>query len=649
MMQAISLFSLVVIIGGTLTSWYVLMGFDPLDPRWWVWIVDYYKATKQFPNDIAYPFYASSAAGALVLLLGRVILARAGVSTLSGDHGSNSLHGSAKWATKKDISRSGLLNDTGIVVGGFKGKTLRHDGPEHALAFAPTRSGKGVSLVLPTLLSWRESAIVLDIKGENYALTAGWRESQGQRVLCFSPASIEGSLRYNPLEEVRMGSLHEIADCQNIALMIIDPDGKGLKDFWMQEGYAWLATAILHVLYRIMIKEGRTATLADVKGFMSVGDEDLDDPVRQDQGNSEQQQDEDKKSPKPKKKGAPKSDDDSFERLLVDMENFKHGRKLVDDEVRIGASRMRKRAGAERSGVHSTGTSQLAVYADPIVAKNTSDCDFRINDLMNGETPTTLYLIIPPSQIERMQPLLRIIMNQILSRLTDNMEFENGASKKHYSHRLLLLMDEFTAIGKLEIFEKGLAYMAGYGLKAFLIIQDLTQLHKVYGKEEAITSNCHVRVAFAPNRIETAKLLSDMSGKTTVVSKKRSASTDMDKVGTRISESISEVARPLMTADECMQMRLIGTGGKGKRVAAGEMLVFVAGHPTIFGEQTLYFEDKELLRRAQIPPPSSSPLLPAQEPQKGPASNPAKADPEPSDHVRKQAILSRISAAAMRP
>ena len=135
---------------------------------------------------------------------------------------------------------------------------------------------------------------------------------------------------------MRIGTDYEIADCQNIAIMIIDPDGTGLKDFWQQEGYAWLTTAILHVLYRIKINEkGRVATLSDVRKFMSIGDDS-----------------EEALTGRVLRKGFDGKDDDSFERLLIDMEKFDHGRDVVNDEVRQGAARMRKRAGNERSGVH---------------------------------------------------------------------------------------------------------------------------------------------------------------------------------------------------------------------------------------------------------------------------------------------------------
>jgi type IV secretion system protein VirD4 len=530
--------------------WHSQIGFDALDSRWWVWLGKVIAQTGGLPDNLLQPVYWVGASLLASMVFVMFVFHQPGTRNVTGGTDARDTHGSATWATWAQIKKAGLITkrDAGVTVGGFKRpagtRPLRHDGPEHVLCFAPTRSGKGVGLVLPTLLTWQESVLVLDIKGENYALSSGWRKAIGQRVLRFDPAAANGSVRYNPLAEVRVGTDHEIADCQNIASMIIDPDGKGLKDFWMQSGWEWLAGAILHVLYRVDRDDGRTATLADVHAFMSVGDDSDSDEMA--------------------------SGDEGFDQLLDDMARFDHGRAIVNAEIRRSAGRMLKRASSERSGVHSSATVQLALYSDPIVARNTAECDFRIADLMNGDFPTSLYIIIPPSDIGRLRPLIRILMNQFLTRLTAEMEFEGGATKKHYKHRLLLMLDEFTSIGKLEIFEKALAFMAGYGLKAFLIVQDLTQLQKEYGRDEAVTSNCHVRIAYAPNKIETAKLLSDMTGKATIVQRKKSRS--WSKGGSNISESMSEVGRALMTPDECMSMPGIRTGHKGQ-VDPGDMLI----------------------------------------------------------------------------
>jgi len=599
------------LVGVTLTGWYYTLGFNPLQPAWWQWLLDFWRQARGFPTEILQPAYAGFGAFLALMVTGTIVSSGARSETIFGGRKQKDIHGTARWAETRDVKESGLLSETGVVVGGWpmrRGvKMLRHDGPEHVLAFAPTRSGKGVGLVLPTLLSWEESALVLDIKGENYALTAGWRASQGQRIFRFDPAADRGSVKYNPLAEIRIGTDHEIADCQNIAIMIIDPDGTGLKDFWMQEGYGWLCTAILHVLYRIKKSENRTATLADVRAFMSIGED--EDP----KSISEQAVAAAAKAAFGQKDGEPDcEEDDSFDRLLKDMERYEHGRAVVNNEVRLGAARMRKRSSNERSGVHSTGTSQLALYSDPIVARNISESDFRITDLMNGDKPATLYIVIPPSDIARLRPLVRILLNQFLTRLTSHMAFEGGRSVKHYQFRMLLMLDEFTSVGKLEIFEKAIAFMAGYGLKAFVIVQDLTQLQKVYGREQSIVSNCHVRIAYAPNTMETARVLSDMAGKTTLVQKKTSASHTTGKIGTNYSETLMEVARPLLTPDECMSLPGIQTGAGGKVTRAGDMLIFVAGRPAIYGRQVLYFQNEDLQARAKTPiaSPTTIPSLP---------------------------------------
>lgn len=569
-------------------QWHWSFGFDAFDPAWWQWLLKVVvlqlttMGRDGIPWEIVGPVLWSGLL-AIVLIAGAIVLtSRIGTRTISGGSDARNTHGSARWATSPDVRRAQLLGSAGVVVGGWNGlfrvRQLRHDGPEHVLAFAPTRSGKGVSLVLPTLLSWAESALVLDIKGENYALTAGWRAQQGQRVLRFDPAAQSGSVRYNPLSEVRLGTEHQVADCQNIANMIIDPEGKGLKDFWMKEGWGWLSAAILHVLYRVRHESGRqrTATLADVHAFMQAGAEDPEI--------------------------AASDGDESFKALLDDMTQFEHGDPVVDSVVRGAASGMKKRAPNERSGVHSSAKVELALYADPIVARNISGSDFRIADLMNADNPTSLYFVIPPSDIKRLRPLIRILLNQFLTRLTSRMDFEGGRSVKHYRHRLLMLLDEFTSIGKLEIFEESLAYMAGYGLKAYIIVQDMAQLQKAYGKEESISSNCHVQIAFAPNKLDTARMLSDLTGKTTLIQRKRSRSARAGQIGGNVSDSQSEVARSLMTPDECMSLPGLRKNLFGRTVP-GDMLIFVGGYPPIYGRQYLYFRDAELKRRAAIPAP----------------------------------------------
>lgn len=481
------------------------------------------------------------------------------------------LHGSAAFASEEEIESSGLLGGEGAYVGAVekRGKILylRHNGPEHILAFAPTRSGKGVGLVLPTLLSWMGSVIVLDIKEEAWNLTAGWRKQYANNiVMLFNPGSPNRSVRYNPLNEVRVGTLHEVADSQNLCMMIVDPDGKGLNDHWSKTAHALLVGVVLHSMYKERA-EGLEASLLTVANTLS-------DPSR------------------------------PFEAVLKEMLSFPHTGAGVHPVVSAAAQDMLNKADNERSGVLSTANSFLTLYKDPIVAKNTATSDFRISDLMNNQKPVSLYLGISPADLDRLRPLLRLMLNQFMRALTEKMEFKNGTSVRGYKHRLLLLLDEFPALGRLEIFQQSLAFMAGYGIKAYLIIQDLAQLYAAYTKDESIQSNCHIQIAYAPNKIDTAEALSKKCGTTTILKKNVSVSKKPGLFSSpQYSESWQEVQRPLLTPDECARLPGPEKDANGMITKAGDMLIFVAGAPPIYGKQILYFTDKTFLKRAQVEAP----------------------------------------------
>ena len=519
--------------------------------------------------------------------------------------GSANLHGSARWADETEIRRMSYLEGKGVYVGGWVKKYsglsllprlvrslpdevqmyLRHNGPEHILVFAPTRSGKGVGLILPTLLAWEGSSIVLDIKGENWALTSGWRKSVGQNVLRFDPSDPSGaSTRFNPLEEIRLDSLLAIPDVQNMASMIVDPTGKGLEDHWAKAAFALLGGVLLHCCIKILHKEQRAATLYDLSCMLADESRTIKDLFNE-------------------------MVDAPHASMLQTL--FPEGEGGAEAHVFIAsaAREMLNKADNESSGVVSTVLTNLALYRDPVVERNTSACDFRIRDLMNHENPVNLYLVISPADIDRMRPLLRLMVDMIVRRVCAKMEFADGASKAGYRHRLLILLDEFTSLGKLAIMEKALAYIAGYGGKVYLIVQDITQLNEVYCKENALMANCHVRIAYAPNTIETARNLSDMTGKTTVVEEKVSLSGSSSGHMKSASVSVSETARPLLTPDECMRLPGPEKDSLGRVTKPGDMLVFTAGQSPIYGRQILYFFDPVFSTRSKMPPPDRSDSL----------------------------------------
>jgi len=517
------------------------------------------------------------------------------------------LHGSARWAEEKEIRTMGYFEGKGVYVGGWlkkyaglslllrslRGKPdevqlyLRHNGPEHIMVFAPTRSGKGVGLILPTLLAWGGSSIVLDIKGENWALTAGWRKLQGQTVLRFDPSDPSGaSAAFNPLEELRLDTLMAIPDVQNMAAMLVDPNGKGLEDHWNKAAFAMLGGALLHCCIMIRHSQKRTATLYDLSCMLADEKRTIQDLFKE-------------------MVATPHAD------LLKEL--FPNGEGGDKAHVFIAslAREMLNKAENEASGVVSTALTNLALYRDPGVALNTASCDFRIHDLMNHEKPVNLYLVISPADIDRMRPLLRLMVDMIVRRICAKMEFADGSSKAGYKHRLLLLLDEFTSLGKLPIMEKALAYIAGYGGKVYLIVQDITQLNGVYGKDNALMANCHVRIAHAPNTIETAKTLSDMTGKTTVVEEKVSLSGSRTGHMKNASVNVTETARPLLTPDECMRLPGPEKDSQGRVLKPGDMLIFTAGQSPIYGRQILYFFDPVFSARAKIPVPGLNASYPS--------------------------------------
>ena len=530
---------------------------EPLGPPWFIWRGHrVYAPPAFFWWWFVYDAYAPGVflRGAAVAASGGLLAAAAAITMAvwrARESANVDTYGTARWATTREAKAAGLLGETGVVLGQLGEAYLRHDGPEHCLCFAPTRSGKGVGLVLPTLLTWPGSAIVHDIKGENWQLTSGFRARHG-RVLLFDPTN-RASAAYNPLLEVRRGEW-EVRDVQNIADILVDPEGSLEKrNHWEKTSHALLVGAILHVLYA-----ERDKTLAGVAAFLS-------DPERP-----------------------------ILATLRVMMRTRHLGEAGVHPVVASVARELRDKSDNERSGVLSTAMTFLNLYRDPVVAQVTGQCDWRIADLVEGPRPTTLYLVVPPSDISRTKPLIRLMLNQIGRRLTETL----GPIGQR--HRLLLMLDEFPALGRLDFFESALAFMAGYGLKSVLIAQSLNQIEKAYGSFNSILDNCHVRVSFATNDERTAKRVSDALGVATELRAMR------NYAGHRLSPwlghlmvSRQETARQLLTPGEVMQL------------PADEEIVMVSGAPPIRARKVRYYQDARLRRRVLTPPQPASLKRPA--------------------------------------
>jgi type IV secretion system protein VirD4 len=550
--QILVVLAIVVVTTWAATQWVAWkLGYQPQLGQPWFEIAS--GIPVYLPPSFFWWWYAYDAYAPHIFVEGAYIAASGGFISIAAAVGMSvwrareakiaATYGSARWATVTEVRAAGLAAPDGVVLGKFARDYLRHDGPEHVLCFAPTRSGKGVGLVVPTLLTWPGSCIVHDIKGENWTLTSGFRARHG-RVLLFDPTNAK-SAAYNPLLEVRRGEW-EVRDVQNVADVLVDPEGSlERRNHWEKTSHALLVGAILHVLYAELDK-----TLAGVAGFLS-------DPKR------------------------------PIEVTLRAMMTTAHLGEAGPHPVIASAAReLLNKSENERSGVLSTAMSFLGLYRDPVVAKVTHHCDWRIRDLVEGGQPATLYLVVPPSDISRTKPLVRLILNQIGRRLTEDLQ------AKTRRHRLLLMLDEFPALGRLDFFESALAFMAGYGLKSFLIAQSLNQIEKAYGANNSILDNCNVRVSFATNDERTAKRVSDALGTATEMrAMKNYAGHRLSPWLGHLMVSRQETARPLLTPGEVMQL------------PPWDELVLVSGVPPIRAKKARYYEDPRLTERV-LPPPS---------------------------------------------
>ena len=603
-----------------------------------------------------------------------------------------SSHGTADFAKAEDIKKAGLAaKETGFVVGQnpFNDKIMLHNGPEHVLLVAPTRSGKGVCNMVPTGLCWKHSIFLFDPKGELWTFTAAWRKNHmGQKVMKFEPLCKDGSsAKWNPFAEIDFQSFEELTDVSTVSEMMVKTGEGGSKDpFWENSAVALINGIILHLLYKhhqekrllpcpsdVMTflsspsmsteklfatmkmyphisKEEflevtvdgvkRTNPLKDIYGeyiedfrpfakalpafaeaaeeneaqahryeeALSLGKTDVPPP----KSNLELLRDTiraTESDPNPQKRktlnfeapdisaAADKKEINKIIQAHIDKEGPWY-LLLVHPKVAEAAANMYNGAEQTAASIMQTAQTSMAVYQDPLIRQNTAVSDFTLRDLLDPSQEVSLYLVLQPNDIDKLRPILRLFVNTMLAKLVRDMEFarkedakKGAAAKKEKpkKQRLLLMLDEFPQLGKLESIEKSLAICAGYGVKICIVAQSMGQLNKIYTKDNAIPGNCHVQIYFTPTLEDgggTAKTLSDTLGDKTIHSYSKS---DNGKVF-QSSTSTSNMARKLMTPDEV------------RRMPADRELVFVAGFRPVYGKKIRYYEQKYFMDRVLDPP-----------------------------------------------
>lgn len=435
-------------------------------------------------------------------------------------------HGSAIFAENKDLRIAGLFSETGFMLGKFSEKFLRFSLPGHLITFAPTRSGKGVGHVIPNLLDHTGSVVVNDIKGENYAVTGKYR-SAFSKVVAFAPF-MENSHCFNPMDFIRTGTSDELDDASLIADMIIVP-GSGGEDFWTNEGKNLITGLILFVANEM---PPALRNLGEVRYLIM-------------------------------------QDAKEFDRTIQDMQRSKNH---IVQRFAASLSATEKKVLAS---VLSTAKSQTAVWDSPRLTAITSRSDFKLEDIKTE--PTSFYIIIPPEYLDVYKPVVRLMVGITLATMT--------RTHKKPEKSILFLIDEFPALGYMRNIEVGIGYLAGYGVSLWMFIQDLSQLKEDYPKWASFISNCACRMAFGTNDFDTAKVLSDMMGTTTIrvegegTSKQKSMLSVGIGGSKNVSSNVSETSRPLMTPDEVMRM------------PNDTQVIFVQGVKPILAEKIRYFLD----------------------------------------------------------
>ncbi|HST43604.1 MAG TPA: type IV secretory system conjugative DNA transfer family protein [Luteimonas sp.] len=466
------------------------------------------------------------------------------------------LHGDARFANPLDLARCGLLGsgDDGIIVGSAMGRLLRLRGQQFAILAAPTRSGKGVGVVVPNLLDYRESVVVLDIKQENFGLTSGWRAAQGHDVYLFNPfAHDRRTHRWNPLHYVSDDPAFRVSDLMGIAAMLY-PDAGPEQKFWVSQARnAFLAFA----LYLFENHDDARAS-----GF----------PV----------------APAAPTLGAVHRLSSGDGTPLRGYLEALARRPFLGADARLAFANLLSQADETFASILGTFKEPLNAWINPVLDAATSGDDFLLTDLRRRRM--TVYVGIQPDKLAESRVIVNLFFSQVVNQNTRVLPGNDPGLK----HQCLLLMDEFTSIGRVDIIASAVAYMAGYNLRLLPIIQSMAQLDATYGKDVARTllTNHALQIIYAPREQQDANDYSDMLGYTT----RRSTSVTRGR-GRDVSRSESDERRALMLPQELKAL------GATRQVVLYEGLA----HPVLC-DKIRYYRNASFRRRLLAP--LAVPLLP---------------------------------------
>jgi type IV secretion system protein VirD4 len=485
------------------------------------------------------------------------------------------IHGTSRWGNARDIKAIGLLEEAGVVMGQREdakvdyaitngsitlslrkpSRILRHSGQTSTIMFAPTRSGKGVSSVIPTCIDYPHSLITIDPKGENYNITAGWRR-KFSHVLRLSPVSND-TLQFNILDELNEDFAYR--DASMIADILTSPaDGKvdGGAKHWIDTAKDLITGTILHVKF----SDYQDKSLCGVLSFLSQA-------------------------------GGGGEDNDTGGALLDCMINAQHSSPDIHEIVSNIARRNKARPDEERGSVFSTAVTSLQIFEDPLVRNCSSSSDFCLHDFMVCENPISLYITVPFPDLDRLSSFIRILISFMLRKFSQG-EVQYGEQK--LKHPILFLIDEFPTLGAFTTLETMMGILAGYGITFYLICQSPSQIYRLYGEHTTIFDHCKFMATYAMSDPRGAEMFSKMTGIESVTFNSFSNSGSRYEAGmNQINISEQTQQRNLMNADEIQHL------------PANQLIIFPQGSPAIIAKKNVYYADPRYKDKVNLPPPKN--------------------------------------------
>ena len=461
------------------------------------------------------------------------------------------LHGDARFASRAEIAAAGLLGSDGIILGKHRGKCLMLAGQQGVALAAPPRAGKGTGVVVPNALNWPGSLVCVDIKRENWTLTAGYRASCGQACYLFDPFAEDGrTARWNPFSYVSRDPVRQLNDLQRIAEMLY-PDPPNVDPFWT----ASARSLFLGIALYLFETPSLPATIGEV--------------LRQGMA----------------------SDDEGFgqhwKRLI---EGRNSGSRPLSSQCVRALYDVIDLAPVTASSIRKTFTSRLDLWLNPILDAATAESDFDLRELR--KKPMSIYVGVNPDDLHRLRPVLSLFFQQAIGLQTRELPERSPLLK----YQVMMLLDEFTALGRIPIIAEAISYLPGYNVRVVLVIQTPAQLREVYGihNAETMLKSLAARIVFAPKDFADAREISDELGFTTVPVRtvSKPLGTSFDRRGARSkSQSVSLQRRALLLPQEVKEL--------GKEVA----IVFYEGMRPIRCQKIRYFSDKRFRKRL-LPPPA---------------------------------------------